>query len=163
MKQVECGPQVAKETCNVLANTIELKQLTDILTGVAAVTAIVLLGRCHPNEVSVDPEFIVRFWEGDSANWTAHSLADGSEVEKRGPVAAEEITQEGCGLVGAIMSRAGLDSAAFSILGGSSLERDIAVIGQLLPGINLHVLTTAGSRVYSQWRDSPLVKGCVQS
>ena len=155
--------QVTEGICEVLACARRCEYLGDNLTGVAAVTAIVLLGRCHPNEVSVDPEFIVRLWEGDSANWTAHSLADGSGVEKCGPVAAEEITQEGCGLVGAIMSRAGLDSAAFSILGGSSLERDIAVIGLLLPGINLHVLTTAGSRVYSQWRDSPLVKGCVKS
>ena len=130
---------------------------------VAAVTAIVLLGKSHPNDISLNPEFIVQLWEGDSANWTANSLTASNDVERVGPVPVDNILQAGCKLVKAVMERTSLDSAAFAILERSSIERDVTMIGELLPGINLHVLTSAGSRVYSQWRDGATVKGCVKS
>jgi len=129
----------------------------------AAVTATILIGTNHPNDTGVDPHYLVKLWEGDRAAWTAHSLADPTLLRRVLPNAPETIAVEGARMAMDLLREFKLDAVMVCALDGSTLLRSVDELARVMvttmPATNLHLLTPAGSRVYSVWKQQWLTKG----
>lgn len=119
----------------------------------AAVTATILIGNGHPNENSINPQWIIKLWEGDRANWIASSI-DGNEPDSESrPRSPEEILETGCRFAARIAAQYDLDSVLICALDESSIARQLADAATHLPDVNIHLMRTIGSRTSSQWRE----------
>ena len=119
----------------------------------AAVTATILLGGSHPNDTSVDPYYLMKLWEGDRAAWTAHSLTDPTFERRVLPKAPETIAVEGGRMAMGLVREFGLGAVMVCAIDGSSILQGIEEMATVMTEVDLHLLTPAGSRTYSRWKD----------
>ena len=117
----------------------------------AAVTATILIGTSHPNDVSVDPHYLLRLWEGDRAAWTAYALADPVFERRLQPRAPEDIAADGAQLVMTLAREFALNAVMVCVTETSSLLAHVKQFASELTELDVHVLTSSGSRTYSQW------------
>ncbi len=125
----------------------------------AAVTATILIGTSHPNDVSVDPHYLLRLWEGDRAAWTAHSLADPTFVRRVLPQAPETIAVEGARMAMELAGEFRLDAVMVCAIEGSSVERGLQAMAAELTEVDVHLLSSVGSRIYSGWKEQWITSG----
>ena len=128
----------------------------------AAVTATILLGGNHPNDISVDPYFIIKLWEGDRAAWTVHSLEDPTFERRVLPESPETIHTEGCALINGLVRELGIGAVMVTALEGSSIEKHLDEMAALICDVDVHLLATRGSRTYSGWKSEWITKGSLQ-
>jgi hypothetical protein len=128
----------------------------------AAVTATILLGGNHPNDISVDPCFVMKLWEGDRAAWTVHSLEDPAFKRRVLPESPETIHAEGCALINSLVRELGIGAVMVTALEGSSIEKHLDEMAALICDVDLHLLATRGSRIYSGWKSKWITKGSLQ-
>ena len=117
----------------------------------STVTATILIGSSHPNDNGVNPNVLLKLWEGDRAVWTAHSLADPAFERRVQPRAPEDIAADGAQLVTSLAREFGLNAVAVCLLEKSSLLAHVKQFAAELAELDVHVLTSSGSRTYSQW------------
>ena len=117
----------------------------------STVTATIFIGSNHPNDNGVNPHILLKLWEGDRAEWTAHSLADPAFERRVQPKAPEDIAVDGAQLVTTLAREFGLNAVTVCLLGKSSLLADVKPFAAELMELDVHVLTSSGSRTYSQW------------
>jgi len=89
----------------------------------ASVSALFLMGSTHPKDGGLDPSFVVKLFEGDSAMWQATSLIDPTdfiEMDSTGS-SPDEIFQTGCKLVNLVAHNRGTDTAGLIVFQGSSI------------------------------------------
>lgn len=122
----------------------------------AAVTALILIGSGHPNDVSHDPRWILRLWEGDSAAWTATELGAIEPAKRCQPAVPTDIVSEGCRLAREVIAESGGSSVLVTVLDGSTLGSHLRELDELLPDVDLHIMQSVGSRTLSMW--SPEVR-----
>ncbi len=119
----------------------------------AAVTATILIGGSHPNDTSVDPYYLMKLWEGDRAAWTAHSLTDPTFERRVLPKAPETIAVEGARMAMGLVREFGMGAVMVCAIEGSSILHGIEEMAKVITEVDLHLLTPAGSRTYSRWKD----------
>jgi hypothetical protein len=129
----------------------------------AAVTATILLGGSHPNEISVDTYYIMKLWEGDRAAWTVHSLEDPKFERRVLPASPETIHTEGCALINNLVRELGIGAVMLTALEQSSIEKHLDEMAQLICDVDVHLLTTRGSRTYSRWKNEWIYSGSLKS
>ena len=129
----------------------------------AAVTATILLGGNHPNDVSVDPYFIMKLWEGDRAAWTVHSLEDPTFERRVLPQSPETIAVEGARMARGLVREFGLGAVMVCAIDGSSILQGIEEMATVITEVDLHLLTPAGSRTYSRWKDQWHTTGVLEN
>ena len=125
----------------------------------AAVTATILLGGNHPNEISVDTYFIMKLWEGDRAAWTVHSLEDQTFDRRILPESPETIHTEGCALINDLVRELGIGAVIITALEQSSIEKHLDEMAALIRDVDVHLLATRGSRIYSGWKSRWITSG----
>jgi len=125
----------------------------------AAVTATILLGGNHPNDVSVDARYIMKLWEGDRAAWTVHSLEDPSFERRILPKSPESIHVEGSALINDLIRELRVGAVMVTALEGSSIEKHLEAMAALIRDADVHLLTVRGSRVYSGWKSEWITSG----
>ena len=98
----------------------------------AAVTATILLGGSHPNDVSVDTYFIMKLWEGARAAWTVHSLEDPKFERRVLPHSPETIHTEGCALINDLVRELDIGAVMVIALEQSSIEKHLDEMAALI-------------------------------
>ena len=129
----------------------------------AAVTATILLGGSHPNDISVDAYYIMKLWEGDGAAWTVHSLEDAKFERRVLPASPETIHSEGCALINDLVRELGIGAVMVTVLEQSSIEKHLDEMAELIRDVDVHLLTTHGSRTYSRWKNEWIYSGSLKS
>ena len=129
----------------------------------AAVTASILLGGNHPNEVSVDARYVMKLWEGDRAAWTVHSLADPTFERRILPTSPETIHTEGSALINELVRELQVGAVMVTALEGSSIEKNLEEMAALIRDVDVHLLAVRGSRVYSGWRSEWIMSGSLRA
>ncbi len=129
----------------------------------AAVTATILLGGSHPNDISVDAYYIMKLWEGDRAAWTVHSLKDPKFERRILPASPETIHTEGCALINDLVRELGIEAVMVTALNQSSIEKHLDEMAELIRGVDVHLLATRGSRTYSRWKNEWVYSGSLNS
>ena len=130
-----------------------------MVIGMAAVTATVLIGSGHPNDVGVNAQFVLKLWEGDRAAWTVHSLDDPKFERRVLPESPDHIAADGCALIKQLAGEFGCDAVMVCVLQGSTINRQLDVFGDALHDVDLHLLRDVGSRTYSRWTDQWVADG----
>ena len=125
----------------------------------AAVTATILLGGSHPNDVSVNAYYIMKLWEGDRAAWTVHSLEDQSFSRRVLPESPETIHIEGCALINDLVRELGIGAVMVTALDQSSSEKHLDEMAALIRDVDVHLLATRGSRTFSRWKNEWILSG----
>ena len=125
----------------------------------STVTATVLIGSRHPNDGGVNPQLIVKLWEGDRAAWSAHSLADPAFEQRSEPRSPEDIAADGARLVLSLAKQFGLNAVMVCAMEKSSLLTKLKNFASSLTDVDVHILTSAGSRTYSQWSKEWTARG----
>jgi hypothetical protein len=128
----------------------------------AAVTATILLGGSHPNDISVDPYFIMKLWEGDRAAWTVHSLEDPTFQRRVLPESPETIHTEGCALINSLVREFGIGAVIVAAIEESTIEKHLDEMAALIHDVDVHLLATRGSRTYSGWKSTWITKGSLE-
>jgi hypothetical protein len=126
---------------------------------VSVVTAVIMIGNSHPNDTGVDPQVILKLWEGDRATWTTHRLDGGSENDRVNPSDPNLIARAGCELAAKIARKDGFDAVWISVTKASTMNRQINECGELLQEIDLYICQESGSRIYSRWKNSWVADG----
>jgi len=129
----------------------------------AVVTATILLGGNHPNDISVDSYLIMKLWEGDRAAWTVHSLEDPTFERRVLPESPETIHTEGCALINSLVREIGIGAVMVIALEGSSIEKHLDEMAALICDVDVHLLATRGRRTYSGWKSKWITKGSLES
>ena len=129
----------------------------------AAVTATILLGGSHPNEISVDTYYIMKLWEVDRAAWTVHSLEDPKFERRVLRASPETIHTEGCALINNLVRELGIGAVMLTALEQSSIEKHLDEMTQLIRDVDVHLLITRGSRTYSRWKNEWISSGSLKS
>jgi len=129
----------------------------------AAVTATILLGGNHPNEVSVDARYVMKLWEGDRAAWTVHSLEDPTFERRMFPRSPETIHAEGSELINELVREFQVGAVMVSALEGSSIEKNLEKMAALIRDVDVHLLAVRGSRVYSGWKSEWISSGSLRA
>lgn len=117
----------------------------------STVTATILIGSGHPNDNGVNPHLLLKLWEGDRATWTAHALADPTFERRVQPKAPEDIAADGAQLVMSLAREFDLNAVAVCVMEKSSLLGHEKQLAAKLTELDVHILTSSGSRTYSQW------------
>jgi hypothetical protein len=117
----------------------------------STVTTTILIGSSHPNDVGVNPQLIIKLWEGDRVAWTAHALADPTFEQRSEPKAPEDIAADGAQLVMALAREFDMNAVMVCAIEKSSLLGQLKSFADALTDLDVHVLTSSGSRTYSQW------------
>lgn len=125
----------------------------------ATVTATVLIGSTHPNDVGVNAQLVVKLWEGDGPSWIAHSLDDTTFERRVRPESPDDIAADGCTLIKQLVREFGCDAVMVCALPGSTINRQLEVFGAELRDVDLHLLSAVGSRTYSRWNDEWMAEG----
>ena len=123
----------------------------------ASVTAFLVLGTPHPNDIGISPEWLIELWEGNVATLRLKS-ADG---KKRVRVYRPENPKFIFKTVVSILEDVYPDSTkrlktpctkgiAVICLKNSSLERDLGNFKNLTR-FDLHIATRVETRTYSNW------------
>lgn len=128
----------------------------------AAVTATILLGGSHPNDISVDPYFIMKLWEGDRAAWTVHSLEDPTFQRRVLPESPETIHTEGCALINSLVREFDIGAVIVTAIEESTIEKHLDEMAALIHDVDVHLLATRGSRTYSGWKSTWITKGSLE-
>mgnify|MGYP006294175383 CR=1 FL=1 len=128
----------------------------------AAVTATILLGGGHPNDISVDPYYIMKLWEGDRAAWTVRSVEDPKFERRVLPESPETIHVEGCALINDLVREFGIGAVVVAALEQSSIEKHLDEMAEMIRGVDVHLLTTRGSRTYSRWKNEWILSGSLK-
>ena len=129
----------------------------------AAVTATILLGGSHPNEISFDAFYIMKLWEGDRAAWTVHSLEDATFERRVLPASPETIHSEGCALINDLVRELGIGAVMVTVLEQSSIEKHLDEMAELISDVDVYLLSTRGSRTYSRWKNEWIYSGSLKS
>ena len=129
----------------------------------AAVTATILLGGNHPNEVSVDARYVMKLWEGDRAAWTVHSLEDPTFERRVLPKSSETIHVEGSELINELVGELQVGAVMITALEGSSIEKNLEEMASLIRDVDVHLLAVRGSRVYSGWKSEWITSGSLRA
>lgn len=95
----------------------------------------------------------MKLWEGDRAAWTAHSITDPTFERRVLPKAPETIAVEGARMAMGLVCEFGLGSVMVCAIDGSSILKGIEEMAKLITEVDLHLLTPAGSRTYSRWKN----------
>lgn len=122
----------------------------------AAVTALILIGSGHPNDLSHDPRWILRLWEGSSAAWTATELGAAEPAKRCEPRSPAHIASEGCRLAREVIAEFRGSSVLVTVLDGSTLGSHLSELDELLPDVDLHIMQSEWSRTSLMW--SPEVR-----
>ena len=122
----------------------------------------ILLGGSHPNDISVDPCFIMKLWEGDRAAWTVHSLEEPTFERRVLPKSPETIHTEGCALINNLVREHGIGAVMITALEQSSIEKHLDEMAALIRDVDVHLLATRGSRIYSGWKSKWITKGSLE-
>ena len=117
----------------------------------STVTATILIGSSHPNDNGVNPHLLLKLWEGDRATWTAHALADPTFERRVQPKAPEGIAGDGAQLVRSLAREFDLNAVAVCVMEKSSLLTNVKQFASSFTDVDVHILTSAGSRTFSQW------------
>jgi hypothetical protein len=117
----------------------------------STVTATVLIRSNHPNDNGVNPHLLLKLWEGDRAVWTAHALADPTFERRVQPKAPEDIVVDGAQLVRSLAREFDLNAVAVCVMEKSSVLGHEKQFAAELTDLDVHILTSSGSRTYSQW------------
>jgi hypothetical protein len=117
----------------------------------STVTATILIGSSHPNDNGVNPHLLLKLWGGDRATWTAHALADPTFERRVQPKAPEGIAGDGAQLVRSLAREFDLNAVAVCVMEKSSLLGHEMQLAAQLTELDVHILTSSGSRTYSQW------------
>lgn len=117
----------------------------------STVTATILIGSSHPNDKGVNPHLLLKLWEGDRATWTAHALADPVFERRLQPRVPEDIAADGAQLVMTLAREFDLNAVMVCVTETSSLLAHVKRFASELTELDVHVLTSSGSRTYSQW------------
>lgn len=104
----------------------------------SAVTALFLVGTSHPIDGGLNPQFVVKLYEGDRAIWEAVSLSDG-QVERSSSSGSPEFTFEaGCRLVDHLINDSGFTTVGLVTFPGSVIaNRRTEVLSLLSSKANL--------------------------
>ena len=122
----------------------------------------ILLGGSHPNDISVDPYFIMKLWEGDRAAWTVHSLEDPTFERRVLPESPETIHTEGCALINSLVREFGIGAVIVTAIEESTIEKHLDEMAALMHDVDVHLLATRGSRTYSGWKSTWITKGSLE-
>ena len=105
----------------------------------------------------------MKLWEGDRAAWTAHSLTDPTFERRVLPKAPETIAVEGARMAMGLVREFGLGAVMVCAIDGSSILQGIEEMATVITEVDLHLLTPAGSRTYSRWKDQWHITGVLES
>ena len=125
----------------------------------STVTATILIRSSHPNDNGINPHLLLKLWEGDRARWTAHALADPAFERRVQPKAPEDIAGDGAQLVRSLAREFDLNAVAVCVMEKSSLLGHEKQLAAKLTELDVHILTSSGSRTYSQWSKEWTVTG----
>ena len=92
-------------------------------------------------------------WEGYRAAWTAHSLTDPTFERRVLPKAPATSAVEGARMAMGLVREFGMGAVMVCAIDGSSILHGIEEMAKVITEVDLHLLTSAGSRTYSRWKD----------
>ena len=123
----------------------------------ASVSAFILMGSSHPNDIGFTPEWVCELWEGDRARWVLRSVRTSKRPRSFSPDASKEIFDS---LKDAIVAAypGSLEksdaptgvSLVIVCLEGSSLRKFLPHLRKLRR-FDIHEAPVSWSRTYSRW------------
>ena len=117
----------------------------------AAVTAVIMVGISHPNDTGVNPEVILKLWEGSRAVWTAHKIGDSRYERRAEPDEPATIMADGCKLARDTAVELNLNAVMISSSSHSSINSQILSGMEMLEGLDVYITQQTGSRTNNQW------------
>jgi hypothetical protein len=78
------------------------------------------------------------------------------------PESPETIHTEGCALINSLVRELGIGAVIVTALEGSSIEKNLDAMAALICDVDVHLLATRGSRIYSGWKSKWITKGSLQ-
>ena len=124
----------------------------------ASVTAFIMVGTAHPNQIALYPEFTLELWEGSHATWVIRDQNSGQITARLEPEMPAYIAGAAIAYLSDAISRTPeMLSVVVAPMDNSSLLGQVHLF-QNLEGCDLNVLSPIFTKVRDAWNDQWIVR-----